>query len=579
MSYIINKTDGSVLTEIVDGTIDQVSTDITLIGKNSTSYGEFFNENLVHLLENFANTSAPNNPIAGQLWFDTTENRLKVYDGSGFKVSGGTVVSTIPPSLTQGDIWIDSFRQQLYFYDGQATLLAGPGYTAQQGITGFSVTDIVDTNQINHTVIFLYVAQTLLGIWSKDAFTPSAPISGYTGSIEVGFNVSSHNSTKIHAPVTQADYLLAADDTRKYAESFLSTTDNSTTTGILSIQNTTPLILGPGGGNGSAEIKLSGLAMQINSNAINQDFSINSLNAGGLSTSFFIDAANEQIGIYTDTPTATLDVNGDLRVQGSLTVEGTLTSINTTNVEIQDQVIELSKTTDPDDTTADGAGFKVVDGSTGKTFTWDLDTDSWISSENINLASGKRFYINNDEILSASTLGNTVLASSLTSVGQLTNLQVARLYVAQDTSIIEFVAAGIADGTITLKPKNDGTVDVSNKRISSVATPPAGSLDNPESGTAGDYNLDAANKVYVDTKVRTASVVIGDLDINDGTLSPIANTAIADLIDIIAPHDEYEPGTLCRVQCIIPQPYPNPPTRIPKRFANNGTVWLFEANL
>jgi hypothetical protein len=164
-------------------------------------------------------------------------------------------------------------------------------------------------------------------------------------------------------------------------------------------------------------------------------------------------------------------------------------------------------------------------------------------------------------------------------VGQLINLQAARLYIAQDTSIIEFVAAGIADGTITLKPKGDGTVDVSDKRISSVATPPSGAIDNPEFGTAGDYNLDAANKVYVDVKVRTASVVIGDLDINDGTGNPISNTSIADLIDIIAPHDEYETGALCRVQCIIPQAYPTAPTRIPKRFANNGTVWLFEANL
>ena len=54
MSYIINKTDGSVLTEVVDGTIDQTTTDITLVGKNSTSYGELFNENFVKILENFA---------------------------------------------------------------------------------------------------------------------------------------------------------------------------------------------------------------------------------------------------------------------------------------------------------------------------------------------------------------------------------------------------------------------------------------------------------------------------------------------------------------------------------------------
>mgnify|MGYP003348881638 CR=1 FL=1 len=56
MSYIINKTDGVVLTEIIDGVVDQTVTDITLIGKNSTSYGEFVNENFVHMLENFAKT-------------------------------------------------------------------------------------------------------------------------------------------------------------------------------------------------------------------------------------------------------------------------------------------------------------------------------------------------------------------------------------------------------------------------------------------------------------------------------------------------------------------------------------------
>ena len=66
MSYIINKTDGSVLTEIVDGTIDQVSTDLTLIGKNSSAYGELFNENFVHILENFASTSSPSKPVLGQ---------------------------------------------------------------------------------------------------------------------------------------------------------------------------------------------------------------------------------------------------------------------------------------------------------------------------------------------------------------------------------------------------------------------------------------------------------------------------------------------------------------------------------
>ena len=153
MSYIINKTNGTILTEVVDGEIDQSHCDLTLIGKNSSAYGEYLNENLVHLLENFANSTQPNYPIPGQLWFDTLEGRLKVYDGNSYKPSGGTIVSsTIPATLVKGDIWIDTYRQQLYFHDGVSTVLAGPSYTSQQGVTGFDITEVLDTNQQTHTI-------------------------------------------------------------------------------------------------------------------------------------------------------------------------------------------------------------------------------------------------------------------------------------------------------------------------------------------------------------------------------------------------------------------------------------------
>lgn len=571
MSYIINKTDGSVLTEVVDGTVDQVTTDLTLIGKNSSSYGEFFNENLVHLLENFANTTQPNNPIAGQLWFDTTEQRLKVYDGNGFKVSGGTVVATsVPSTLSQGDIWIDSFRQQLYFNDGTETLLAGPGYTAQQGITGFSIIDVIDTNQLSHTIILLYVAQVLLGIFSKDSFTLGTPISGYSGTVEPGFNVSTANSIKFRVPVTQADSLLSADNTLKTAESFLSTTDNSTTTGTLSIQNVTPLILGPGGAQGAAEVKLSNLTFQLNSQAYDQNFQINSLSAGGQRTSLHVDAANQWVGIYTESPQATLDVNGDVRVQGSLTVEGNVTTVNTTNLEIQDKLIELGKTETPDNTTADTGGISLAGGLDGdKTLTWELATLAWSSSENINLAAGKNYYTNGDQVLSRTTLGTTVVASSLTSVGVLSSLQVSNsstqkgLYV--DGSKISFISSTIADGDIVLDPKGGGTVDVSTARISNLDTPLS--------------NLDATNKIYVDTEIRSISIALGDINISDGGGGVIANTAIADIIATVYPPSEHENSTICRVQCITPQLGSLVITRTPKRFSLQAGVWTFETNL
>ena len=104
MAYTVNKTDGTILATVADGTID-TTTDLTLIGKNYAGYGEFFNENLIKLLENFANTSAPSSPIAGQMWWDKTNNLLKVYTGTAFKtVSSSTASASTPSGSVVGDI-------------------------------------------------------------------------------------------------------------------------------------------------------------------------------------------------------------------------------------------------------------------------------------------------------------------------------------------------------------------------------------------------------------------------------------------------------------------------------------------
>ena len=84
MAYQINKTDGTIVATVADGQIDTLSTDITLIGKNYSGFGEAFNENLVKILENFSSTTAPLHPVKGQVWFDSAENKLKVYNGTTF---------------------------------------------------------------------------------------------------------------------------------------------------------------------------------------------------------------------------------------------------------------------------------------------------------------------------------------------------------------------------------------------------------------------------------------------------------------------------------------------------------------
>ena len=112
MAYEVNKFNNVFLTSVADGTID-TTTDLRLVGKNYAGYGEVQNENFVHLLENFANTTAPPKAITGQIWFDTSIKKLKFYDGAKFKTAGGAEASASAPSgLSVGDFWWDTAAKQ-----------------------------------------------------------------------------------------------------------------------------------------------------------------------------------------------------------------------------------------------------------------------------------------------------------------------------------------------------------------------------------------------------------------------------------------------------------------------------------
>lgn len=563
MSYIINKTDGTVLTEVVDGTIDQIKTDLTLIGKNSSSYGEFFNENFVHLLENFANASQPNHPVEGQLWYDTSEGRLKVYDGNGFKVSGGTIVSnTAPSSIAAGDIWIDSYRKQLYFNDGNSNLLAGPSYTAQQGISGLQVTDVIDTNGINHTVVFLYVGQVLLGIFSNSTFTARATIPGFTGTaIKVGFT-SAYDSVKFNVAATQADSL-ASNTGLKTAESFLQVNpaDGYTVAnGTIRVLNNNALILGAGQ---NTEVVVSNNTFQINSNIPNQNFEIKSWNSAGVQSSLYVNASNSWVGLYNNNPQATLHVGtvadpGDVIIEGNLTVKGATTTINTTNLVVEDLLIDLGVIANPTDNTADGGGLSLK-GDTDKTLTWSLAHTAWESSESFNLTSGNTYKINNFEVLSQTQLGNTVTsAPGLNSIGQLNDLQVDNINI--NGNVISFLNISISDGTIYITPKGEGTLDVGSKFITNVKTPIPDDESFPSPGTT------AANKLYVDTRVRKAplgfSVIFGSY-----TETTLATTVIS---KIFRPAD-HDDDTILRVWCID--------LDIGKEYKLVSGIWLYQTDI
>jgi hypothetical protein len=269
----------------------------------------------------------------GQLWFDTSQGRLKVYDGNLFRVSGGAVVSTtIPAQLATGDIWIDSRNQQMYFNDGTANILAGPVYTKTQGLSGFQTGVITDTVLIDHTVLYLYLQKTLVGIFSLEEFTPRTAVTGFSGTIKVGFNVGTVPGLTFNVPATSATLLIAADGTAKSAENFLNTGD-STGKGItknqLIISNPAPLVLGEAQ---NTSILVDNAEFSLNSKVSGQNFvvKVNSTGqANVLTEAIYVASSAQRVGIFTSTPTETLDVNGNAKVRGNLTLTGTSVIITT----------------------------------------------------------------------------------------------------------------------------------------------------------------------------------------------------------------------------------------------------------
>lgn len=333
MAYNINKTDGSQLTELLDNTIDQTSTDLTLIGKNVSNYGEVLNENFIKLLENFSSTTPPNFPTKGQLWYDANENRLKIYDGTQFKTSGGPIVaSSQPTGLVQGDIWINNVSNQMFFYDGEDTLLAGPMYTSEQGISGPEVVSISDISGNLKTIVKLWAGQKLLGIFSKDEFTPSTRDAqtlsdeGFTGIIRTGFKQADDSNIKFYVAASKADALVDGAGDLKTADSFLSSGNAvgfSTTTNQIRIQNATPLVLGPTQNN---EIRIDNLSFTMASNRSGQDFNIVVRNATVEVDAFSIKTTTSRVGIFNNSPETTLDVGGSAKIGGDLEVTGRVKS-------------------------------------------------------------------------------------------------------------------------------------------------------------------------------------------------------------------------------------------------------------
>jgi hypothetical protein len=350
MAYKINNTFGTLLVTLADGTIDTATTDLTLIGKGYAGFGERLNENLIKLLENFNNTTAPSNKQQGQLWYDKTNNQLNVYTGTKFKPVGSTSNSaTAPSNAVTGDMWFDTTNNQLYVYTGSAWTLIGPTTVSGSGVTQVISESPEDNTGVKRSILKLVTNDTVVGVVSNLAFTPSSTETLGSALVTAGFSTvaqglqlsSSVASAKFRGTATDSDALGGV-----AAANFLRSDGDDATTGKLTIQSDTGLVLGSGQ---DITMTLSSDNLTIAQTTQDKDI-IFTVNDGG-------------------TTKEALRINGaagridHLRV-GDLTVDGTSTIINTSTLSVEDNIIELNRNISSNAGMPNFTGLKVNRGET-----------------------------------------------------------------------------------------------------------------------------------------------------------------------------------------------------------------------
>ena len=350
MAYTINKTDGTVVATITDGTVD-TSTSLQLFGKSFSGFGEGLNENLVKLLENTASTSAPTAPLRGQLWMDTNTNQLKVYDGSSFKPTGGAKAqASEPTSASAGDLWIDTDDDQVYVYTGSAWLLVGPVYTSGQTLSGWKIETLASSGG-NKVVSSMYAGNTRVAILSKETFTPSVTQTGFA-SIKAGLTLNSTLGAVFEGTNTQAATIDTSGTTNTSSTliaggNFLRADAADSTTGTLTVDTDGGVIIGD-----AQELSITVASNDVTVAQTSQDKDLKvTVNDGGVTkTPLQLTGADGGIDITGDvTVTGNLTVSGEFDKSGSVInlVDDAFIKLNTGNSEADSGlIIETSDTDD-----------------------------------------------------------------------------------------------------------------------------------------------------------------------------------------------------------------------------------------
>jgi hypothetical protein len=530
MAYQINKTDGTIVSIVADGQVDDLSTNLTLIGRNYSGFGEALNENFVKLLENFANTTQPTRPITGQVWFDTSEAKLKVYTGTQFlPVSSATISSTRPSSLAIGDLWFDNSAGQLYFFDGTNPLLLAPAYSSTQGLSGLKVESILDTQNQTRVITSLYNNGLLIGIFATNSFTPKNAILGFSGSIIPGFNAGTLSGIKFNVTSTNSEQLGGA-EASKYLRNDVAANNHA---GQLNIQTDLGLIFGSAG---QGNLFVSTGNVYLSNASSDKLLSLNVRRGASQEDAILINSADRTVSVYTGFTDSELSIGGSLVVEGDLTVNGTTTTINTANVTIEDKNITIADVVGPTNITADGAGI-TIKGATDKTFNY-IQASNWMQlSESLNLAASKALYIGGTLVIDGTSLG-----SSITSIPGVTSFGTQNV-VNIGPGLPPVTQMRLQDNRISTVSNNDN-IEIAPDGTGNVAligSPKITGLADPTSAQ------DAATKEYVDATIESRPLVFS-MDLSDGKPN---SYIVNNILNTMAPIASYRDGTVAYILCTI----------------------------
>lgn len=339
MVYRVSYTDSINKGEIIvdDGTINQ-DTSLSLPGRAYTGYGKAVAENFLHLLENFANTTPPERPVEGQLWYDNTQgvDQLKIYDGTTWASAGGLKKSESEPAVANsivGDLWVNTENQQLYLFTGSTWILVGPDFSDGL-LTGGQAQSIVGSDDLTYNVFVIKIEDKPAVIFSSQSFIPKSAIPGFRSGINAGINLAQTpivgtEVLKYFGTAEKAESLIVGGEAIP-ASNFLRGNAESTTDFKLRIKSNEGVQIGSGG---QFSIGLNGETGIIQNNTNGASIAIR-LNDGTSLNSILTIDSTQKVGINNIAPDEELDLVGNLQVSslpgnplsGVIKVESTLNS-------------------------------------------------------------------------------------------------------------------------------------------------------------------------------------------------------------------------------------------------------------